>query len=154
MKLGQISTHDGNNSTWQPKVVSDFDIWPLVELTSIPGCKVLSFNRKMSIFIHSISPFSNHETWCPFIPECLGGLRLMIPSQIGLTTWVITNDFSSMEWSLRDLPGCIVSIVIHPLVEIYLFSRSTAGYGGYWEDNNFQSRNMHSYSVFLYDMID
>ena len=32
MKLGQISTHDGNNSTWQPKVVSDFDIWLQVKM--------------------------------------------------------------------------------------------------------------------------
>ena len=37
--------------------------WERLQFTSIVGCKIHSFNRQVSIFIHSIGPFSSHATW-------------------------------------------------------------------------------------------
>ena len=83
--------------------------------------------------------------WWPFIPECLG--VAVDDSQIGLTTWNHQRlQFHGML--LHDLPRCIV---IHPLIKIYL-SVGQPGYGGYWEDNNLQSKSFQSTLSFC--MID
>ena len=61
----------------------------------------------------------------------------------------VTSPDPMAEWLLHDLAGWIFS---HRSTHRDLpFSWSTGGYGGDWENKDLQSKNIHFYSVCIYD---